>query len=232
MGVGAKRNQPCSCGSGRKFKRCCGSPAELQRRQVSRLAGDATARAVATAASDGDLDVSQLSRAQVYFQDRATERGLSHEDLAEMTGHSREHVTLALTPGAAFPMRVLGAVAEALDCRIELREPMTIGEQAERIAQALEKHTEIDPRVAKHVARCRSARDFEMVCALFGGNARNPREGSVEAIASAFAMVSSLIRSGHDSEAENMLDQLAVAVLQDQFQGVTVPLTPEVRAVL
>lgn len=221
MGVGSKRNQPCACGSGRKYKRCCGTSSELQRRQVNRLAGDATARAFVSAARRGDLDVSELSRAQVHLQELATDRGLSHEDLAEMTGHTREHVTLALTPGSPFPMRVLGAVAQALDCRIEIREPMTIGEQAERIGQAMRKHTNVELGVAERVASCRTAQDFETVGLLFGEYSPSARDGTAEFMGSAFFVVGALMRSGHDDKAENMLDQMAVAIIQDQFRDVT-----------
>lgn len=70
--------------------------------------------------------MSGLQAAQLHCQARADERNQTHQDLADLTGYSQALITVALTPGGPIPVKVLAAIANAVDCRLELRDPLTI----------------------------------------------------------------------------------------------------------
>ncbi len=196
-------------------------------RTVNRLYGEATERAFAAAAAADELDLSGLQAAQLHFQARADERDLTHQDLADHTGYSQELVTAALQPNGPIPIRVLAAIASAVDCRLELREPLTIDEQLQRLERSLQEHTKIDSRIARQVKRCQTPHSFRMLCALFGGTVEQPEDKTIEQIAFTFAMVGTMLENGDASAAESVLDQL---VVPDHTQTGEIPALFRTRA--
>ena len=90
MGSKPGRNQPCPCGSGRKYKKCCGIKDDAQRRSVIRHTANARVRAMQQRVSPGDrLDGREMAYQLMVLNKVIADRGLSRDELAELTGHDR-----------------------------------------------------------------------------------------------------------------------------------------------
>lgn len=225
------RNAPCPCGSGLKFKRCCGARDELDAKATVRLAAQAQARALGV--TSGPSDAGQWRRVAAFLDHTARDQGRSREELAELTGYTLDLVNNALDFSGPFPLEALCALAVVLDCTLEQREERTIPEAAALLARAVEGHTSLEPWLARSLARGATAQDFKMLADLFAGTEVFVTDEIRGAFACALAFVGEALDRGEVSGAEELLATMIRAAERDEFTKMTMPtVSPELQTLL
>lgn len=218
------RNDPCPCGSGRKFKRCCGLRDEVDAKTTVRLAAQAQARALGV--TSGPSDPGQWRRIAAFLDHVARDQGRSREELADLTGFDLALVNNALDVSGPFPIEALCALAVVLDCTLEQREERTIPEAAALLARAVEEHTSIEPWLARSLARGATARDFKMLAALFAGTEVFVKDEIRGEFARALAVIGEALDRGQVAHAEDLLVAMTRAAERDELTTMTMPSVP------
>ncbi|HRI06978.1 MAG TPA: SEC-C domain-containing protein [Nannocystaceae bacterium] len=218
------RNDPCPCGSGRKFKRCCGLRDEVDARTTVRLTAKAQARALGvTPGPDGAGQWRRIARFLNYV---ARDQARSREELAELTGFDLALVNNALDCSGPFPIEALCALAVVLDVTLEPREERTVPEASSLLARAVGEHTSLEPWLARSLARGVTAQDFRMLAALFAGTEVFVEDEIRAEFVRALAFVGEALDRGQVSDAEDLLATMIRAAERDELTTMTMPTVP------
>ena len=221
------RNSPCPCGSGRKFKRCCGARAEAESRQAIRQAAKTQVRSLGLQPGD---DANQWRRLARFLDQTARDRETSRAELAELSGFDLALVNHALDFSGPFPLEALSALAVVLDVTVEMRAVRTIPEASACLARAVEEHTSLPPWLARCLARGKTATDFKMLATLFAGTEVVVNDVRGEFI-HALAIVGEALEREETNDAEALLDTMIRAAEQGELREMSVPtLSPAVQA--
>ena len=218
------RNDPCPCGSGRKFKRCCSLRDEVDAKTAVRLTAQAQVRALGV--TPGPDDAGQWRRIAAFLNHAARDQGRSREDLAELTGFDLALVNHALDFSGPFPLEALYALAVVLDVTLEQREERTVPEAAALLARAVEEHTSLDPWLARSLARGITAHDFRMLAALFAGTEVFVKDEIRGEFVRALAFVGEALDRGQVTDAEDLLAAMIRATERGELATMTMPTVP------
>ena len=184
------RNQRCPCGSGQKYKRCCGRVSSTQHRVTQLGAGVLAERDVKflrehsvmqarfgdkTLTAGGSL--ANFKSEAARLEQLAAERGMDRRDLSDATGHPPSLITVALTPraGQPLPLHVLHAIADVLNTSVDLSPSWTLEKATSVIADRLK--SRVGEATAEHIRAARTAKDFRALCRRFGGDPRRDWDG-------------------------------------------------------
>lgn len=232
-----KRNDPCPCGSGEKFKRCCGN---LEERRTQR----AVAQAVDSMAAPGDPSQAPFAvnatMVAKFRHDHTTDikaamaaRGLSREDVVELSGLSRVEVDDVLDCRGEGYMEDLTAVAAAVGYEIKTRKRMTLEQARARFADALDSVPTIHPALTAALRHAETPNQYIELSAIFGDpntprpTPDQPAELARWTLAYTFNNVATCIRRGHPAFAEEILVMMSEAVVNEAgfkaLPSVTIP---------
>lgn len=176
------RNEPCPCGSGKKYKRCCLLQTSSTDRRLAQVTGHVLAERdvrVMSARSRTRVRVGQanlatashaaISAEATRLEALARSQGLTDENLAAMTGHPVAHVRLAFNPRPLqpYPAHVVHAIATALESAVDLTPTWTLEHGMNFLADRL--LSRVGEQTAALIREARTRSDFDALCRRFGG---------------------------------------------------------------
>lgn len=184
------RNQPCPCGSGKKFKRCCGIRQDLETRQTIHYAAQARRRAIvdpllqnrelrarveaapvdARRERERERELGDISR---MIRSGMTDKNYSRDDLAELSGRTVAEIDALLRGDGNVEVDAFLAVGEALDLDLTLEKRLSLVDATTALADALAGY-EVEDIVVQQVRAARTGDEFAAVARHFSFFVKEP----------------------------------------------------------